>query len=81
MSRAIKVLVSIASLLSLGSCVSFFVSSKQEEEFPLWSGGSAEMTSWDWLGIILLALAGAIAISAYRLYNQETEAEKEDHIF
>ena len=81
MGRAVKVLVAIALLLSLGSCASFYISSKQEaEKFSLWSGGSSEMTTLDLFGIVLLVFAGAMAFAAYRLSSQETEKEKESNI-
>lgn len=71
MSKAIKILLAIASLMLLGSCASFFISSQQEDQFSLWSGAPTPMTLWNWLGIILLALASALALAAHKLYRQD----------
>jgi len=81
MGRAVKILFAIALLLTLGSCASFYISSKQEtEEFSIWSDPPSEMTTLDWFGVMLLVLAGAMAFAAYRLYSQETETEKQSNV-
>ena len=77
MSRAAKVIAAISLLLSLSSCMSFYISNKQEAgRFPIWLGTPSEITSLDLFGIILLVLAGAMAFAAYRLSSQETEKKR-----
>ncbi len=71
MSKAIKILLAIASLMMLCSCASFFISNQEEPQFSLWSGTPTPMTLWDWLGIILLALASALVLAAHKLYRQD----------
>ena len=81
MGRAVKMLAAIASLLTLGSCVSFYISTKQETEgFSIWSDPSSEMTTLDWFGVMLLVVAGAMAFAAYRHYSQETDTGKQSNI-
>ena len=82
MNRAFKVLVGITCLLTLGSCVSFYVSTQQgTEEYTLWSDVPLEMTFWDWLGIILLILSGAVAFAAYRLWSQENDDNPDSKVY
>ncbi len=69
MSKAVKILITIASLLAFGAVVSFYISSQQEVEFSYWEAQSL-MTIWDRIGIILLFLAGALALAARKLYWQ-----------
>jgi hypothetical protein len=71
MSRAIRVLVTTACLLTVASCASFYLSSQQEPELTLWSDVPVELKFWDWLGIILLVLSGALGYAALRLYSED----------
>src|ERR1043165_5508943 len=74
MFRSLKVLLGTTCLLALGSCACSYISSqKGTEEFTLWSDTPPEMRVWDWLGIILLFLSGAIGLAAYRVLSGENE--------
>ena len=76
MTRPIKWLFVIATLLGVATVTAFIIDALQPPEFQLWGDTPIELSGWGKAGFALAFLAGSAALAVVKLRIQDERDSK-----